>query len=82
MDPCIPIAAVILWLTWRGMAALRRAIEPRCPDCGGHRWTQDPRGGLSCAACADASPAPIPFPEPSPVLELDLELPVEMGRVA
>lgn len=75
MDPCIFFAAAVLWLTWRGMAALRRAIEPKCPACRGHRWIQDERGDLHCAACV-ASPAPIPFPEPVfPGL-------VEMERVA
>jgi len=82
MDPCIFIAAALLGLTWRGMAALRRAIEPKCPDCGGHRWTQDERGELRCAACIGASPAPIPFPEPVLVLELEFPGLTGMERVA
>jgi len=42
---------VCLWITHHTLVGLSRLVEPRCPRCGGRRWTQGRRGELSCATC-------------------------------
>jgi tRNA(Ile2) C34 agmatinyltransferase TiaS len=42
---------VCFWITHHTLLGLSRLVEPRCPRCGGRRWTQGRRGELSCATC-------------------------------
>lgn len=45
------VLPVCFWLTHRTLLGLSRLVEPRCPRCGGRRWTTERRGEMSCATC-------------------------------
>ena len=45
------LVPAFLWLGHHALVGLSRLVEPRCPRCGGRRWTQGSRGELACASC-------------------------------